>query len=324
MTTYIIRRCIIGLIILLLVTILVFLLVRLLPGDPLMLYLGNYNPTGTQAQIGPEEYQALLHEYGLDRSLPVQYWDWLTDVLRGDLGKSIGVGQPISKLIADAMPRTAYIGIIIFIIGLVGGIFTGIICAIRRGSWMDNTLTTLANIGMTIPVFWLGILFIYLFSVRLGWLPTHGWGGFPWEKGFWHSTKYLIMPILTMALGSVAGLARLVRSCMLEVMRTDYVRTAWAKGLRERVILIRHQIKNAMIPVVTALGGALAGILGGSVFIETVFAIPGMGRLMTTAIFDYDYQVVQAGVLIFGFIIIFSNLVVDIAWGWLDPRIRLS
>jgi peptide/nickel transport system permease protein len=324
MTTYIIRRCIIGIIILLLVTMLVFLFIHLLPGDPLMIYLGNFNPSGGGSTFGPEQLAIYRHQYGLDRSLPVQYWDWLTHIFRGDLGKSIGVGQPISSLIADAMPRTAYIGIIVFVIGRVGGMFTGIICAIRRGSWMDNTLTTLANIGMTIPVFWLGILFIYLFSVKLHWLPTHGWGGFPWDKGFWESTKYLIMPILAVALGSVAGLARLVRSCMLEVMRTDYVRTAWAKGLRERVILVRHQIKNAMIPVVTALGTALAGILGGSVFIETVFAIPGMGRLITSAIFDYDYQVVQAGVLIFGFIIIISNLVVDIAWGWLDPRIRLA
>ncbi len=322
MTTYIIRRCIIGLIILLLVTILVFLLIRLLPGDPLMVYLGNYNPTGNSAIITPEQYQELLHQYGLDRNYFVQYWDWLTDIFRGELGKSIGVGQPIAGLIADAMPRTAYIGVITFLIGTAGGITVGIICAIRRGSWLDNTLTTLSNIGMTIPTFWLGILLIYLFSVQLGWLPTHGWVA-PWEN-FGESTKRLIMPILAVGIGSIAGMARLVRSCMLEVMRTDYVRTAWAKGLRERVILVRHQIKNAMIPVVTALGGALAGILGGSVFIETVFAIPGMGRLMTTAIFDYDYQVVQAGVLLFGGIIIFSNLIVDIAWGWLDPRIRLA
>jgi peptide/nickel transport system permease protein len=321
MTTYIIRRCIIGIIILLLVTMVVFLFIHLLPGDPLMIYLGNFNPAGAST-FGPEQLAIYRHQFGLDRPLPVQYWDWLTHILRGDLGKSIGVGQPISSLIADAMPRTAYIGVIVFVIGLVGGILTGIICAIRRGSWMDNTLTTLANIGMTIPVFWLGILFIYFFSVKLGWLPTHGWVA-PWDD-FWDSTRHLIMPIMAVALGSVAGLARLVRSCMLEVMRTDYVRTAWAKGLRERVILVRHQIKNAMIPVVTALGSALAMILGGSVFIETVFAIPGMGRLITTAIFDYDYQVVQAGVLLFGFIIIISNLIVDIAWGWLDPRIRLA
>jgi peptide/nickel transport system permease protein len=321
MTTYIIRRCFIGIVVLLLVTVLVFLLIHLLPGDPLMIYLGNFNPTG-QSSMTIEQLGALRHQYGLDRPLPVQYWDWLIHIFRGDLGESISARQPISGLIADAMPRTAYIGVIIFVIGTVGGIFLGIICALRRGSWMDNTLTTLANIGMTIPTFWLGILFIYLFSVQLHWFPTFGWVA-PWDN-FWDSCRHLIMPIAAVAVGSVAGLARLVRSTMLEVMRTDYVRTAWAKGLRERVILVRHQIKNAMIPVVTVLGGAIAGILGGQVFIETVFAIPGMGRLMMSGIFDYDYQVVQAGVLIFGGIIIVSNLIVDISWGWLDPRIRLA
>jgi peptide/nickel transport system permease protein len=288
MTAYVIRRVIIGLIILLIVTMLVFLLVRLLPGDPLMVYMGQFSVgTGTN-RIGPEEYQALKHKYGLDRPIPVQYIDWLGKIFRGNLGKSVTVGEDIGTLIAERLPRTAYIGSITFIIGVVGGIFVGIVCALRRGSWMDNTLTTLSNIGMTVPVFWLGILLMYLFSYKLGWLPTHGWTS-PWDD-FGKSTRQLIMPILAMSVGSVAGLARLVRSCMLEVMRADYVRTAWAKGLQERVVVVRHQIKNAMIPVVTALGGAIGGILGGSVFIETVFAIPGMGRLMTSAIFDYDYR----------------------------------
>jgi peptide/nickel transport system permease protein len=322
MTTYIIRRIIIGIIILILVTMLVFLLVRMLPGDPLMVYMGNFTMSGQQNIMTEEQHQALLHQYGLDRPIPVQYWDWITDVLQGKLGKSIGVGQPISKLLADAIPRTAYIGVIMFVITTFGGIIVGIYCALRRGSWMDNTITTIANIGMTVPVFWLGILLIYIFGYKLGWFPLWGWVN-PFED-FWDSCRHLAMPIASVALGGIAGMARLVRSCMLEVMRADYVRTAWAKGLRERVIVIRHQIKNAMIPVVTALGGTLGAILGGSVFIETVFSIPGMGRLMTTAIFDYDYQIVQASALIFGAIVIFSNLIVDIAWGWLDPRIRYS
>jgi len=154
MTAYIIRRIFIGLMILLLVTMMVFLLVRLLPGDPLMVYMGNFTGTGQQNIMTPEQHDALMKIYGLDRSLPVQFWDWLTDVFRGDLGKSIGIGQPISKLIADVLPRTAYIGTLMFIIGTFGGIFLGIYCALRRGSWMDNTLTTIANIGMTVPTTW--------------------------------------------------------------------------------------------------------------------------------------------------------------------------
>jgi peptide/nickel transport system permease protein len=320
LTAYIIRRLLIGLIILILVTMLVFLFVRLMPGDPLMIFMGNLRG-GTQiSTMGPEEHAALMHQYGLDRPLPVQYWDWLIHVLRGDLGKSVGIGQSVSSLIADVLPRTAYIGFIIFVITTFGGIIVGIYCALRRDSWLDNTITTIANIGMTVPTFWLGILLLYIFGYKLGWLPLFGWVN-PFEH-FWDSTRHIILPVASVALGGIAGMARLVRSCMLEVMRTDYVRTAWAKGLRERVIVIRHQLKNAMIPVVTALGGTLGMILGGSVFIETVFSIPGMGRLMTTAIFDYDYQIVQAAALIFGGIVIFSNLIVDIAWGWLDPRIR--
>lgn len=322
MTTYVIRRILIGLLILVLVTMLVFLLVRLLPGDPLMVYMGNYNMGGQQNIMTEEQHQALLHQYGLDRPLPVQYWDWFTDIFRGELGTSIGVGQDIGKLIADVLPRTAYIGVILFIISTVGGILFGIYCALRRGSWIDNTITTIANIGMTVPVFWFGIILIYIFGYKLGWLPLYGWVN-PFDN-FWENIRHIILPVASVALGGIAGMARLVRSCMLEVMRTDYVRTAWAKGLRERIIVMRHQIKNAMIPVVTVLGGTLGGILGGSVFIETVFNIPGMGRLLTNAIFDYDYQIVQASALIFGAIVIFSNLIVDIAWGWLDPRIRYS
>jgi peptide/nickel transport system permease protein len=321
MTAYIIRRAIIGVIILILVTMIVFLFMRLLPGDPLIVYMAGYDINRVNS-VGPAQYQAMLHFWGLDRPIPVQYIDWLGKIFRGDMGKSIKLQEDIGVLIAERMPRTAYIGIITFIIGTVGGIVVGIICALRRGSWMDNVLTTISNIGMTIPTFWLGILLIYFISYKLGWLPTSGWTN-PFED-FWMSTKQLIMPILSVAVGSIAGMARLTRSCMLEVMRADYVRTAWAKGLQERVIVVRHQLKNAIIPIVTVLGGALGGILGGSVFIETVFAIPGMGRLMTTAIFDQDYQIVQAGVLLFGAIIIFSNLAVDIIWGWLDPRIRLA
>jgi len=321
MTAYIIRRAIIGIFVLLIVTMLVFLFMRLLPGDPLLVYMAGYDVQRAQ-KIGIEEYNALKHQWGLDKPIYVQYVDWLKNILRGDLGKSIKLQQKITSLIADALPRTAYIGFISFIIGTFLGILFGVICALRRGTWIDNLITTVSNIGITVPTFWLGILMIYILSYKMHWLPTSGWTS-PAED-FVKSTKQIIMPVICMSVGSIAGLARLTRSCMLEVMRQDYVRTAWSKGLRERVIVFRHQIKNAIIPIVTTLGGALGAILGGSVIIETVFAIPGMGRLMTTAIFDQDYQIVQAGVLIFGGIIIFSNLLVDIAYAWIDPRIRYS
>lgn len=319
MTTYIIRRIIIGLIILLLVTMIVFLFVRLLPGDPLIVYMAQFD-IGAAQTIGEEQYRFLLTKFGLDKPLPVQYINWLGSLFRGDLGKSIKLQENITTLMAERMPRTAYLGAISMVIGTFLGLLFGIIVALRRGTWTDNVITLLANVGITIPQFWLGILLIYFLSYKLGWLPTSGWTN-PFDD-FWMSTKQIIMPVICLSVGGISGMCRLTRSCMLEVMRQDYVRTAWAKGLREKLIVFRHQIRNAVIPIVTVMGGTIGAILGGAVIVETVFAIPGMGRLMVSGVFDQDYQIVQAGVLLFGGIVIFSNLVVDIAWAWIDPRIR--
>jgi len=319
MTAYIIRRVIIGLIILLLVTMIVFLFVRLLPGDPLIVYMAQFD-IGAAQTIGEEQYQLLLTKFGLDKPIPVQYINWLGDIFRGNLGRSIKLQEDITTLMADVMPRTAYLGAISMVIGTSLGILFGIIVALRRGTWTDSIITLMANVGITVPQFWLGILLMYLFAHTLGWLPTHGWT--PILDDPWMHFKQIIMPVICLSVGGMAGMCRLTRSCMLEVMRQDYVRTAWAKGLREKLIVYRHQIRNAVIPIVTVLGGTLGAILGGAIIVENVFAIPGMGRLMVAGVFDQDYQIVQAGVLMFGGIVIFSNLVVDIAWAWIDPRIR--
>ena len=318
MTAYIIRRVIIGFIILLLVTMIVFLFVRLLPGDPLIVYMASYDIAAQT--IGEEEYQFLLAKFGLDKPIPVQYINWLGDLFRGDLGKSIVLQEDITTLMANVMPRTAYLGAISMIIGTGLGVLFGIIVALRRGTRTDTIITFMANIGITVPQFWLGILLMYFFSYKLGWLPTSGWTA-PFDDPWMHF-KQIIMPVICLSVGGLSGMCRLTRSCMLEVMRQDYVRTAWAKGLGEKLIVFRHQIRNAVIPIVTVLGGTLGGILGGAIIVENVFAIPGMGRLMVAGVFDQDYQIVQAGVLLFGGIVIFSNLVVDITWAWIDPRIR--
>ena len=318
MTTYIIRRVIIGFIILLLVTMIVFLFVRLLPGDPLIVYMASYDIAAQT--IGEEEYQFLLTQFGLDKPIPVQYINWLGDIFRGDMGKSIALQEDITTLMANVMPRTAYLGAISMVLGTSLGVLFGIIVALRRGTPTDTIITLLANIGITVPQFWLGVLLMYFFSYKLGWLPTSGWTS-PVDNPLLH-LKQIIMPVICLSVGGMSGMCRLTRSCMLEVMRQDYVRTAWAKGLGEKLIVFRHQIRNAVIPIVTVLGGTLGGILGGAIIVENVFAIPGMGRLMVSGVFDQDYQIVQAGVLLFGGIVIFSNLVVDIAWAWVDPRIR--
>jgi peptide/nickel transport system permease protein len=316
MTAYIIRRLLLGVIILLLVTILVFLAMRLLPGDPLVIYVSQ-----SQVQMySAEQLAELRHEYGLDESLPMQYISWIGNLLRGDMGKSIILGQDVGYLISTRLPITIYFGVMSFIVSAIFGIIFGVICALRRGKWIDSVVTILANIGITVPAFWVGILLMYLFSLTLHWLPTGGYVA-PTES-LGQSLRAAIMPVICLSLFSVAALARQTRSAMLEVVSQDYIRTAWSKGLRERLIIFRHTIKNAMIPVITILGLQVALIFGGSVLIETVFNIPGMGRLLASSLFSHDYQIVQAGTLVIAVVVVLSNLIVDISYGWFDPRIR--
>ena len=316
MTTFIIRRLIQGLIVLLVVTILVFGVMRFLPGDPLMLYVAQ----NQLENISSEQMDKLKHEFGLDKPAPIQYVDWMKGVLKGDLGTSIFYHEKVATLIGERLPVTFYLGIIAFLISSIVGTTAGVICAVRRGKWLDTTVTVLANLGITTPSFWFGILLIYMFALKLGWLPVCGYTS-PFEN-FVLSTKQLLMPVLCLCLIPIASLARQARSSMLEVVRQDYIRTAWSKGLKERVIVIRHALKNSLIPVVTLLGMQVRNIFGGAVLIETVFNIPGIGRLMVQAVFGQDYQVVQAGVLVLAAVVMLSNLIVDLSYGWLDPRIR--
>jgi len=316
MTAYIIRRLILGVIILLLVTLMVFLAMRLLPGDPLIIYISQ-----SQVQMfTPEQLTELRQEYGLDRSLPVQYISWLGNILRGDMGKSIMLGQDVGYLISTRLPITIYFGAMSFIVSTFFGIIFGVICALRRGKWIDSAVTVLANIGITLPAFWVGILLMYLFSLMLHWLPTSGYIA-PTEN-LVQSLRAAIMPVICLSLFSVAALTRQTRSAMLEVISQDYIRTAWSKGLHEREIILRHTIKNAMIPVITIIGLQVGLVFGGSVLIETVFNIPGMGRLLAESLFSHDYQIVQAGTLVIAIVVVLSNLIVDISYGWFDPRIR--
>jgi peptide/nickel transport system permease protein len=305
-----------GVIILLLVTLLVFLAMRLLPGDPLIIFISQ-----SQVEIySPERLAELRHEYGLDRSLPMQYISWIYNILRGDMGKSINLGRDVGYLISAKLPITIYFGVMSFIVSAFFGIIFGIICALRRGKWIDSVVTVLANIGITVPAFWVGILLMYLFSLTLHLLPTSGYIS-PTEN-LGQSLRTAIMPVICLSLFSVASLTRQTRSAMLEVIKQDYIRTAWSKGLPERIIVFRHTIKNAMIPVITILGLQVGLVFGGSVLIETVFNIPGMGRLMAESLFSHDYQIVQAGTLVIAVVVVLSNLIVDISYGWFDPRIR--
>jgi len=316
MTAYIIRRLIQGLIVIIAVSILVFLLMRLLPADPLQLYLAQNDII----KISPEDYQTLLVRFGLDKSLPMQYFDWISDILRGQFGDSLYYNESVGTLLLERLPVTAHLAILSIIIASVFGITAGVICALRRGGALDTFLTSAANFGISIPIFWLGVLMIYLFGLYLGLLPLHGYTS-PFQD-FWMSTRQLVMPVTCMAVTAMASKARQARSSILEVIRQDYIRTAWSKGLRERTIVVRHVLKNGLIPVVTLIGMQVSHIFGGSVLIETVFNIPGMGRLMVSSVFAQDYPVVQGCSLLFALIVVMVNLIVDISYGWLDPRIR--
>ncbi|MCJ7606006.1 MAG: ABC transporter permease [Dehalococcoidales bacterium] len=305
--------------ILILVTLIIFFVIRLLPGDPLIIFLGNQAQQGGIAQ---EELDALRIFYGLDKPLFVQYFNWMGDILTGDLGTSIYYHENVATLMKERFPITLHLGLIAFVLSNILGVLFGMLAAIRRGTWIDTLTTTVANIGITIPVFWLGYELIFLFGQTLRWLPIAGYTS-PFDD-FWLSTQKIIMPVFCLSLTGLAGTARTMRSSMLEVIRQDYIRTAWSKGLRERAVIFKHALKNSLIPIITLAGIGIGIIFGGSVLIETVFAIPGMGRLMVTSIFAQDYVVIQSGTLVIATIIIMSNLAVDISYGWLDPRIRYS
>ena len=315
MYTYIARRLILAVFVILLVTISVFLVMRILPGDPIYLL---YNSNQVQA-FTEEQIAQIRHEAGLDKPLLVQYVNWIGDAIRGDLGVSILHKTSVSQEIVKRLPITIHLGVLAFILGFVVGVPLGVISAVKRGTWIDIVATTLANIGITVPIFWLGVIMIYIFSLKFQVLPVMGYTS-PFTD-FWLSTKQLIMPVICLAIIPIAGNARQMRSSMLEILGQDYIRTARAKGLTEKVIIMKHALKNSIIPVITLGGMGLSTIVGGY-FDRTVFNIPGMGRLAVDAIFTHDYAYVQGVTLVITLAVILGNLLIDISYGWFDPRIR--
>jgi peptide/nickel transport system permease protein len=317
MTSYhIILRLLQGIVIFIIVTIFVFLAMRLLPGDPILIYVVQQDVEF----LSPEILAQLRHEYGLDQPLVIQYFDWISGILHGDFGTSIHYREPVGKLLAERLPVSIYLAIPSFLLAGFFGVLAGLVAGLRRGKIIDTMVTSLANFGIAVPHFWLGILMIYFFGLYLGWLPVQGYTS-PFDD-FWLSINKMIMPVFVVAIGGIAFFARQTRSSILEVTRQDYIRTAWSKGLRERVVVMRHALKNAFIPVITVMGMSLVMMIAGQVIIENVFSIPGLGRLLVSAIFGQDYQVVQACVLVMAVLVVLANLIVDISYTWFDPRIR--
>ncbi len=316
MRAYIIRRLLQMILVLLIVTVIVFFLLRLLPGDPIYMYLSQQDVD----EITQEQVDFIKHQLGLDQPLPVQYVKWLGNVLTGDLGDSIITKTPVVNEIKVRLPITLHLGILAFILSIVIGIPVGILAAARRGSWTDNVFTALGNIGITLPSFWLGIILIYLIGYKLQWLPIYGYTS-PF-KDFVENTRQIIMPVIVLAAAPIATGVRITRSSMLEVLQQDYIRTAWSKGLTERKVILKHALRNGLLPVVAMKGMSLVAIVGGSVLVETVFSIPGMGRLAVDGLFSQDYPVVQATLIIIATFTLLMNLLIDLSYGWLDPRVH--
>ena len=307
-----------ALVVIVLVSVAIFLIMHLLPGEPLVLYAGDIDLN----TLSNEEIQELRAELGLDKSLGEQYFRWVGGIFHGDWGFSILYREPVGELLKDTYPITLYIGMWAFFISAILGIVVGLIAGLKRGKWIDQTITVFAYLGVATPNFWLGVLLIWIFSLKLGLLPVAGFT-LPWED-FWLSTKQLIMPVICMSVVGLAATARQMRSSIIEVIRQDYIRTARAKGLHERDVIRGHALKNSLIPVVTIVGINVRTIFGGSVIVESIFAIPGVGRALVSGIFNHDYMTVQAIALILTFAIVLTNLIVDLSYGWLDPRIRYS
>jgi peptide/nickel transport system permease protein/oligopeptide transport system permease protein len=306
-TAFIQRRLLLAIPTVFAVSAAVFLMLHLIPGDPASIYLGDNLAT-------PERLEAIRHEMGLDRPIYIQYLDFVGRALQGDLGRSLQNGRPVALELSERLPRTAELAAAAFIVSVVFGVSLGILSALRHNTWVDTFGMLVALAGVSMPIFWLGLLAILVFSIQLSWFPVTGQ----------HGIASLVLPAMVLGIVSSATLARLVRSSMLEVLRHEYVTTARAKGLRERVVVRRHAFKNALIPVVTVLGLEVGSLLSGAVITETVFARPGIGKLIVDSIQSKDFTVVQGGVLFVAVVYVVVNLAVDVSYGFLDPRIRVS
>jgi len=314
MMRYIAKRLLGALVVMWAVATLVFFMLRAVPGDPLEAMLFD-------SGADKEAVEKLRTKYGLDQPVYVQYVKWFGRVLQGDLGNSIyGSRVPVNTIIAEAFPRTISLAGLSFVIALVIAVPAGLISAIRKYSWPDHVVTFFAFLGLSMPDFWLGILLIILFAATLNWLPAIGY--VPLSEGFWPWFEHLILPSIAVGTAFSAIVARMIRSSMLEVLNTDYMRTGRSKGLHESYLVLRHAFPNALIPVLTVMGIAFALLMAGAVVVENVFAIKGLGRTLIQGILNRDYPVVQGAILVVSAIFVLSNLVVDVLYSAVDPRIR--
>lgn len=307
MLTYLIQRLIQGVIVIFLVSLLTFIVMQLAPGDPVRLLVG-------QAYVTPEQLDAIRDKWGLNDPWYVQYWTWITNLARGDLGTSIiRQGVPISDMVREAALMTLRLNILSFAISLLIAIPVGVLAAIKRYSWFDYGAMLGSTLGVAVPNYWIGLMAIVIFSVQVNWLPPYGAD----------SWKSYILPVIVLSIEEMAALARLTRGATIEMMNQDFVTTARAKGLAPKVVTLRHIVRNALLPVITIIGYRAAFILSGTIVVETVFAWPGLGRLFYNSIVSHDFQVVQAVVVLLTVIVVVMNILTDLTYAVIDPRVRV-
>lgn len=315
MTRYLFRRLIQAIPLLLGISVLSFIAMKAMPGGPLAGYLMN-------PKVTPADVARLEHLWGLDQPIYIQYFKWLTSMLRGDWGWSYRTGLPVLETIMSRLPNTIVLMLWAYLVSLVIAIPLGIYSAVKRYSFIDYAGTIFAFIGIAIPSFWFGVMMQLVFSVKLHWLPSAGMMTVGEAFNLWDRIQHLIMPVLVLGLIDIASWSRYMRSSMLETINQDYIRTARSKGLSEKVVIFRHALRNALIPIVTMLGLALPAIFGGAVITEQIFAWPGMGFLFVGSVSSRDYPILMASLMLTATTVVFGNLLADLAYGFLDPRIR--
>jgi peptide/nickel transport system permease protein len=312
MGRYILSRLIQSIPVLILVSVISFGLMKLVPGDPAILIGGPFST--------PAELDNIRKNLGLDQPFHVQMWRYYAGLARGDLGTSLLLGKPVLQATLERVPVSLSIAVYSMVLTLLIGISCGVIAALNRNRWLDQAAMVFALIGVSLPNFWLGLMLIILLSVHLGWLPTGGY--VPWQTDFVGWFRTATMPAISLALLQVGLLARITRSTMLEVLRQDYIRTARAKGLPEFIVIAKHAFRNVMIPVVTVIGVIFSVLISGSVVIESVFSVPGIGSLLGSAVLRRDYPMIQGGLLLVATALLILNLIVDVLYAYFDPRVR--
>ncbi|HVY14040.1 MAG TPA: ABC transporter permease [Rhodopila sp.] len=312
MVGIVVRRLLGAVPVLLIVSLITFGMIHLIPGDPAAAIAG--------LSATPEQIANIRHNLGLDEPLPAQLWDWYLNLLHGRLGTSLLMGQPVLTVVAVRLPVTLALSAYALVITLLIGLGSGIIAALRQNTWMDQVAMVFAMLGISLPNFYLGLLMIIVLAVDLRWLPTGGYVPLTDDPLGWLATS--TMPAISLALLLTGLLARITRSTMLEVLRQDYIRTARAKGLPERRVVLRHALANALIPITTVVGIVISLLLSGSVVTETLFSIPGIGQLLTQAVLNRDYPMVQGGLLLTTALLVLVNIGVDVCYALLDPRVR--